>query len=112
MTPSLSLRLVGIARVILSSAIEGFAQVCLKRSAMLSAGKLRWLALGIVLFIIEALFYSGALQSLDISTAYPLGALSFVSVTLFSRWLLNESVDRNRWIGLGLIVCGAALVVG
>ena len=113
MTLSLSLPLVGIALVILSSAIEGFAQVCLKRSAMLSsAGKMRWLALGIVLFILEALFYSGALQSLDISTAYPLGALSFVSVTLFSRWLLNEFIDRNRWIGLGLIVCGAALVVG
>ena len=104
--------LAGIFLVILSSAIEGFAQVCLKRSAMLSAGKLRWLGLGIVLFIFEALFYTGALQSLDISTAYPLGALSLVSVTLFSRWLLNESIDRKRWIGLGLIVCGAALVVG
>ena len=112
MTLSLSLPQVGIALVILSSAIEGYAQFCLKRSAMLSAGKIRWLALGIVLFILEALFYSGALQSLDISTAYPLGALSFVTVTLFSRWLLDESIDRKRWIGLGLIVCGAALVVG
>ena len=113
MTLSLSLPLVGITLVILSSAIEGYAQFCLKRSAILSAtGKLRWLALGIVLFIFEALFYSAALQSLDISTAYPLGALSFVSVILFSRWLLNESIDRKRWIGLGLIVCGAALVVG
>jgi multidrug transporter EmrE-like cation transporter len=109
---TLSLPLVGIAMVILSSAIEGFAQVCLKRSAMLTAGKLRWLGLGIVLFIFEALLYSGALQSLDISTAYPLGALSFVSVILFSRWLLDESIDRNRWIGLALIVCGAGLVVG
>ena len=104
--------LVGIALVILSSAIEGFAQVCLKRSAVLSTGKLQWLGLGIVLFIFEALFYTGALQSLDISTAYPLGALSIVSVTLLSRWLLNESIDRKRWIGMGLIVCGAALVVG
>jgi len=39
-----------------------------------------------LLFIFEAFFYTGALQRLDISTAYPLGALSFVSVTLFSRW--------------------------
>ena len=104
--------LVGIALVILSSAIEGFAQVCLKRSAVLSAGKRQWLGLGIVLFIFEALFYTDALQSLDISTAYLLGALSIVSVTLLSRWLLNESIDRKRWIGMGLIVCGAALVVG
>ena len=112
MTLPLTLPLAGIILVIFSSAIEGFAQVCLKRSAMLSAGKLRWLGLGILLFVFEALFYTGALQSLDISTAYPLGALSLVSVTLFSRWLLNESIDRKRWVGLGLIVCGAVLVVG
>ena len=112
MTLSLAVPIVGISLVILSSAIEGFAQVCLKRSAMATAGKLPWLTIGILLFIFEALFYTGALQSLDISTAYPLGALSFVSVTLFSRWLLNETLDRKRWIGLALIVCGAALVVG
>ena len=64
-----------------------------------------------MLFVFEALFYTAALQRLDVSTAYPLGALSFVSVTLFSRWLLKETVDRKRWIGLALIVCGAALVV-
>jgi multidrug transporter EmrE-like cation transporter len=107
----LDLPLVGIVLVIASAMIEGFAQVCLKRSAGLSAGKVRWLWIGIVLFIFEALFYSGALQSLDISTAYPLGAVSFLSVTLCSRWLLNESIERARWIGLGLIVIGAVLVV-
>jgi drug/metabolite transporter (DMT)-like permease len=107
----MSATLAGILLVILSSVIEGIAQVCLKRSAVVPAIKFRWITLGVVLFIFEALFYTGALQRLDISTAYPLGALSFVSVTLFSRWLLNETVDPRRWIGLALIVCGAALVV-
>jgi multidrug transporter EmrE-like cation transporter len=102
---------VGVFLVVLSAAIEGFGQVCLKQSALVSTGKYRWIALGVTLFIFEALFYTGALQRLDISTAYPLGALSFVSVTLFSRWMLKETVDPGRWIGLILIVCGAALVV-
>ena len=106
-----SLPLLGVTLVVASSAVEGFAQVCLKRSATLSAERRRWLALGIALFIVEALFYSGALRSLDISTAYPMGALSFVSVTLFSSWLLNESIGRKRWLGLSLIAVGAALVV-
>jgi len=51
------------------------------------------------------------LRTLDISTAYPLGALSFVSVTLFSLWLLHEVISPKRWLGLTLIVCGAALIV-
>lgn len=103
--------LAGIALVVASSTVEGFAQVCLKQAATLAAGKKRWLSLGIALFVVEALLYSGALRSLDISTAYPMGALSFVSVTLFSSWLLDETISRKRWLGLGLIVCGAALVV-
>jgi len=78
-TPALPL--VGIVLVVASSAVEGLGQVCLKQSATLPADKRRWLSLGIALFVVEALLYSGALQSLDISTAYPLGALSFVSVT-------------------------------
>ncbi len=102
----------GILLVVLASAIEGFAQLCLKRSAAAADSGARWMALGIVLFIVEAVLYTGALQSLDISIAYPLGALSFVSVVLFSRWLLREAIDRYRWIGLALIVLGAALVVG
>ncbi len=107
----MSATLAGIVLVLLSSAIEGFAQVCLKRSAIVSTGKFRWVILGVSLFIFEALFYTGALQRLDISTAYPLGALSFVSVTLFSRWILTETVDPRRWMGLALIVCGAAVLV-
>ena len=111
MTPSLTLPLVGIVLVVASSTVEGFAQACLKRSAEPSGRKPRWLWLGIAMFVLDALLYSGALQSLDVSTAYPLGGLSFVSVALFSRWLLRETIDSKRWLGLALIVCGAALVV-
>jgi drug/metabolite transporter (DMT)-like permease len=102
--------LVGITLVVVSSTVEGFAQVCLKQSATVVLDKRRWLGLGIALFIVEAFLYSGALQSLDVSTAYPMGALSFVSVSLFSSWLLKETISRQRWLGLGLIVLGAALV--
>lgn len=106
MSPSLS----GILLVVLCSAIEGFAQVCLKKSALVAIGKLGWITLGIIFFVVEAILYTGALHWLDVSTAYPVGALSFASVILFSHWLLKESVDKRRWIGLGLILLGCALV--
>ena len=106
----MSQTLFGIMLVILCSAIEGFAQVCLKKSTIQSLRKLHWLGVGIAFFIIEALLYTVALQWLQLSTAYVLGSLSFVAVTLFSVWMLNEKVNLGRWAGLGLILIGCTLV--
>ena len=100
----------GIVLVILSSAIEGFAQVCLKKSTIKSMRRLPWLSVGIAFFAIEAILYTAALQWLQLSTAYILGSLSFVAVTLFSRLMLNEKVDLERWAGLGLVLIGCTLV--
>lgn len=101
----------GVALVVLASVLEGLAQVSLKRTSIAVTAKARWATLAVSLFVIEALVYTAALHWLDISTAYPLGALSFIFVALFSRWLLNEAIDRLRWLGLALIVFGAGLVV-
>jgi drug/metabolite transporter (DMT)-like permease len=37
--------------------------------------------------------------------------LSFVMVTLLSRWLLGEVITPKRWIGVGLILLGTTLIV-
>ncbi len=100
----------GISLVLVCSLVEGFAQVCLKKSSLQDSAKLAWVGVGIGFFCIEALLYSIALQWLDISVAYPLGALSFLAVGGFSRWLLKESLDARRIAGLGLIVIGCAMV--
>ena len=63
------------------------------------------------LFVAETLMYTGALTFLDVSTAYPIGSLSFVAVTVLSHFILGERVTRHRWIGVGLILLGASLVV-
>lgn len=102
--------LFGTMLVILCSAIEGFAQVCLKKSTLPSGKKLNWLGIGIAFFIIEAVLYSIALQWLPLSTAYILGSLSFVAVTIFSIMMLNEKADWGRWSGLIMIMIGCTLV--
>lgn len=106
----MSQALLGIALVILNSVIEGFAQVCLKKSTIEPLRKLFWVGVGIMFFIIEALLYTAALQWLQLSTAYTLGALSFVAVTTFSHFMLNEKVDLERWAGLALILFGCTLI--
>ena len=61
----------------------------------------------------EALFF-GCLLALmsesDISFLWPLTALSFVFATFAAIWFLNERVSAIRWVGVVLIMAGAALI--
>lgn len=102
----------GILLVLLATAIEGFAQVFLKKAALVPRGKGLWRVLGFAFFGVETLTYTWALRYLPVSVAFPLGSLSFVAVTFLSQCLLRERIDRLRWTGVVLILVGASLVAG
>ena len=99
-----------VAIVVLCSLVEAFAQIFLKLSTQTVNRKLLYLVSGLILFSVEAVLYTVALQWLEISTAYPIGALCFVNVTFLSRWLLGETITGKRWSGIALITCGCALI--
>jgi len=100
----------GMFLIILCALIEGVAQTCLKKSTLSAGSRLGWISGGVILFAAEAGLYTYALQWIDISTAYPLGALCFVAVAILSRWLLAESITPQRWMGIGLIMAGCTLI--
>jgi len=61
----------------------------------------------------EALFFICLLILMsrsDISFLWPLTGLSFVFATFAAIWFLGESVSAARWIGVVLIVLGAAFI--
>jgi len=61
----------------------------------------------------EALFFLCLLILMsrsDISFLWPLTGLSFVFATFAAIWFLNERVSVVRWIGVILIVIGAAFI--
>jgi len=61
----------------------------------------------------EALFYLCLLilmSKSDISFLWPLTGLSFVFATFAAIWFLNERVSVVRWVGVILIVVGAAFI--
>jgi drug/metabolite transporter (DMT)-like permease len=101
----------GVLLVVVSTMVEGFGQTFLKKSALDVARRRHWILLGVAVLIVEVLLYSGALRFLAVSTAFPITSLSFVMVTLLSRWLLGESVTPLRWAGVGLILIGTSLIV-
>jgi drug/metabolite transporter (DMT)-like permease len=61
----------------------------------------------------EALFFACLLilmSKSDISFLWPLTALSFVFATFAAMWFLHERVSTVRWLGVVLIMIGAALI--
>ena len=66
--------------------------------------------LGVVL---ETIFFGALLYLLsqrDVSLIWPLRALGFVLTALAARFILNEEIHWTRWLGVALIVIGAAFV--
>jgi uncharacterized membrane protein len=63
--------------------------------------------------LFEALFFACLLILMaksDISFLWPLTALSFVFATIAAMLFLGETVSMTRWIGVVLIVIGAAFI--
>ncbi len=61
----------------------------------------------------EALFFLCLLilmSKSEISFLWPLTALSFVFATFAAMWFLGEQVSAMRWIGVILIMIGAAFI--
>ena len=106
----MSARLVGILLVLACTGIEGLAQICLKQSSRRPGWRARWIVAGVALFVVEALLYTAALQRLEVSVAYSLGAMSFVAVALGAAWLLGEALPVTRRLGIACIVAGCVVL--
>jgi uncharacterized membrane protein len=68
------------------------------------------LLLGVAL---ETVFFGALLYLLsqrDVSLIWPLTALGFVLTALAAKFILHEDIHWTRWMGVALIVVGAALV--
>ena len=99
----------GIALVLLSVSIEALAQISLKKAAMIPTHEKThrlYASTGIGLFAVEAVVWTCVLSQLDLTIAFPMGALSFVTTAIFSLLLLREKIVAKRWIGILTIICG------
>src|SRR6266516_1781751 len=62
---------------------------------------------------LETVFFGALLYLLsqhDVSLIWPLTALGFVLTAIAAKFILHEDIHWIRWMGVALIVIGAALV--
>ena len=69
---------------------------------------LLWAGIGV--HVVEFGAWIAILGRLPLSTAFPLESISYVTVILASRLFLREKVSPRRWIGLGLMCSGIAVL--
>ena len=65
---------------------------------------------GLILYMISAFLWLGALSSLDVSFMYPLLSLGYIVTALFAFIYLGEIVTFSRWAGIALVVAGCVLI--
>lgn len=66
--------------------------------------------LGLLCMAISLGAFLAVLSWADLSFIVPATSLSFVVSTLGARWLLQEHINRLRWIGTLLVCVGVALL--
>jgi drug/metabolite transporter (DMT)-like permease len=57
-----------------------------------------------------AVFWLATISRVELSWAYPMLAMGYILVLVFSALVLGETVTPARWIGTALIVVGVILV--
>src|SRR5579875_2312611 len=83
---------------------------------LLQAGRgprgVRFGGVGVLVYVLEFVLWFSALSRAQLSFAFPFAALTYVGVVLASRLVLRERISLRRWVGIGTIVLGVALVTG
>jgi len=71
--------------------------------------KSHWAVAGILLYAISSLFWLVVLSRVPLSVAYPIVAVGYVVVVIYSKLVFKEDVRFIAWIGLALIVVGVII---
>ena len=69
------------------------------------------LATGLGLMGIGVLIMFAALRYAEVSFLFPLTAFTYVWSTILAKIILKEKITKTRWIGIGLILLGSALLI-
>jgi drug/metabolite transporter (DMT)-like permease len=67
-------------------------------------------ATGLGIYGIGTIMWVYAVSRRSISFLYPLTALNYAIVTMGGKFLFGESISAGRWVGIGVVMLGVALM--
>ncbi len=87
-------------------------QVAYTFSGKLADKKALCIATGVGVHLLKIASWYGVLRIMPLGIATPLMGATYISIPLVSRCLFGEEVNRQRWIGIGIILIGLWLIWG
>ena len=69
-----------------------------------------WIWSAIVLVILSFLCWIYVLRHIPLSIAFPLSQVVHVLIPLICWIFLNETISPRRWVGIGIVIAGLAVV--
>ena len=68
------------------------------------------LIFGVFLYGASLLIFIPALKGGEVSVLYPIVALSYVWISILSKYMLGERMNKHKWTGIALILFGILLI--
>lgn len=103
-----------ILLVLAASVIGSLAMVFLKTGAdHLKGPHRRWMlriGIGIALFLASSVLYVLGIKEGSLTVLYPMVSLGYVWALIWSRWFFGEPFNRNKIIGLSLVLLGVSFI--
>jgi dolichol-phosphate mannosyltransferase len=97
-----------IAQLLLRLGVMGFSGESLVQT-LIAAFQQPLVLGGLVLYAVSSALWLGVLSRMNLSVAYPLGAMGYVLVVMLAA-VSGEPVPGARWLGVMLIVLGVMLI--
>lgn len=105
-----------ILLVLLASFVGSFGAVFLKAGADKLERNLvkivtNWrLATGIAFYLASFIIYTLGIKNGELTILYPMVSLGYLWTLLWSRLIFQEPFTRNKFAGIGLILCGIVVL--
>ena len=102
--------------VILASIIGSMGPILFKKGSAKSLTKISSLVKnynlmgGFALYGVGTILFIPALKGGELSVLYPLVALTYIWVSLFSKKFLKEEMNKFKWLGVLVIIIGVTFI--